>query len=212
MDELGPIQLKRRGGQESFHIAGRPLGFDLLSFWQWSSSDLVSNATRGVVAEYLVAQALGVAGGVREEWAPYDVDAPGGIRVEVKSAAYIQSWDQKRLSPITFRIPKTRVWDENTNRDGGHPSRQADVYVFALLAHTEQKTLDVLDVSQWKFFVVPTMLLDSRKRSQHSIALRSLRTLAGESVGFAGLKETIGSAGDVQRKLVDDSSGGHEMA
>ena len=84
--------------------------------------------------------------------------------------------------------------------------------MFALLAHTEQKTLDVLDVSQWEFFVVPTMLLDSRKRSQHSITLRSLRTLAGESTDFAGLKETIGSAGDVQRKLVDDSSGGNEIA
>ena len=212
MDELGPIELKRRGGHESFHIAGRPLGFDLLSFWQWSSSDLVSNATRGVVAEYLVAQALGVAGGVRDEWAPYDVDAPGGIRVEVKSAAYIQSWNQELLSPITFRIPKTRAWDRTTNREGDHLRRQADVYVFALLAHTEQKTLDVLDVSQWEFFVVPTMLLDSRKRSQHSITLRSLRTLAGGSTDFAGLKETIGSAGDVQRKLVDDSSRANEIA
>ena len=212
MDELGPTELKRRRGHESFHTAGRPLGFDLLSFWQWSSSDIVSNATRGVVAEYLVAQALGVAGGVREEWAPYDVDAPGGIRVEVKSAAYIQSWNQERPSPITFRIPKTRAWDRTTNGEGDHLRRQADVYVFALLAHTEQKTLDVLDVSQWEFFVVPTMLLDSRKRSQHSIALRSLRTLAGESTDSAGLKETIGLAGDVQRKLVDDSSGGNEIA
>ena len=60
---------------------------------------------RGVVAEYLVAQALGVAGGVREEWAPYDVDAPGGIRVEVKSAAYIQSWNQR--AAFADHVPDT---------------------------------------------------------------------------------------------------------
>ncbi len=59
----------RRTGDESIHEAGRSLGVSLLSFWQWSSSDLVSNATRGVLAEYLVATALEVPPpGVRREW------------------------------------------------------------------------------------------------------------------------------------------------
>ncbi len=71
MSELGPIDLKRHEGGEPFCDDGLSLGFDLLSFWQWSSSDVVSNATRGVLAEYLVAQALGVAeDSLREEWGP----------------------------------------------------------------------------------------------------------------------------------------------
>ena len=93
------------------------MGFDLLSFWQWSFSDVVNNVTRGVPAAYLVAQAPGVAGDrVREEWATYDLKALDGTRVEVKSAPYIQSWRQDQLSRITFRVPKTRAWDKDTNQ------------------------------------------------------------------------------------------------
>ncbi len=162
MSELGPIEPRRREGDESFHNADRVLDFDVLSFWKWSSSDLVSNATRGVLAEYLVTQALGVAeDSVREEWAAYDLKTPDGTRIEIKSAAYIQSWHQDRLSQIVFRVPKTRAWDKDTNRQSEDTQRQADVYVFALLAHTDQKTLDPLDLSQWEFFVVPTISLDT---------------------------------------------------
>ncbi len=201
MSNLGPIEVKRRDGHESFHASGRTLGFDLLSFWQWSASDVVSNATRGVLAEYLVAQALGVAGGVREEWAAYDLKALDGTQVEVKSAAYIQSWHQDKLSQITFRVPKTRAWDKHTGRQSDHTRRQAEVYVFALLAHTDQETLDPLEVSQWEFFVIPTILLDNRERSQHSITLPSLRELSGNSVTHAGLRRAVEVAGNTQREL-----------
>ena len=71
--------------------------------------------------------------------------------------------------------------------------------MFTLLAHTDQKTLDPQDLSQWEFFVVPTMSLDNRKRSQHSITLPSLRELSGESVNFSGLNQAIEEAGNMQR-------------
>lgn len=200
MSDLGPLELKRREGSELFHAEGKSLGFDLLSFWQWSSSDVVSNATRGVLAEYLVAQALAVgAGSAREEWAPFDVLAHDGTRVEVKSAAYIQSWHQDRLSRITFRVPKTLAWDKETNRQSSEAQRQADVYVFALLTHTEQPTLDPLDVSQWEFYVVPTKALDARERSQHSITLPSLRKLAGAPISYLTLRRAVEEAGRMQR-------------
>jgi hypothetical protein len=43
--------------------------------------------------------------------ARFDLTTPEGITVEVKSAAYVQSWHQHHLSAITFATPKTRVWD-----------------------------------------------------------------------------------------------------
>jgi len=192
LQELPPIEVKRRKGNEFFHHAGKPLWFDLLSFWQWSSSDIVSNATRGVIAEYIVAQALGIAtGGIREEWAKYDLKAKDGTRIEVKSAAYIQSWRQRDFSTISFLVPKTRAWDKDTNLQSKESQRQADVYVFALLAHKEQSTLDPMDLSQWEFYVLPTSVLDNRTRSQHSITLPSLRNLAGAPVSFYGLEEAV---------------------
>lgn len=55
--------------------------------------------------------------------------------------------------------------------------RHADVYVFALLAHTDKATVDPLDLCQRQFFVVPTATINERTRSQHSITLPSLRAM-----------------------------------
>lgn len=205
-NDLGPINIRPRRGDEAFHEGNRDLGFSLADFWQWSCSDLVSNATRGIIAEYLVARAIGVADGVREEWAAYDLTGPDGTRIEVKSAAFIQSWHQERLSPITFRVPKTRAWNRESNRQSEEARRQADVYVFAVLAHKDKPTLDPLDVSQWRFFVVPTAKLDNRKRSQHSITLKSLLALSGEPVMYSGLRDAVllasSSQNEPARKMI----------
>jgi len=53
-------------------------------------------AQRGVLVEFIVASAIGVdLNSVREEWGAYDLTIQDGIRVEVKSAAFIQSWEQR---------------------------------------------------------------------------------------------------------------------
>jgi hypothetical protein len=95
--DLGRIYPKRETGGEVFRRGKVKLPFDLLSFWKWSCSDLVSNATRGILAEYIVARALGLAkNGVRDEWAAYDLCTPEGIKIEVKSAAYLQNQHPNR--------------------------------------------------------------------------------------------------------------------
>ena len=196
---LGRIPQIRRDGSERFHQEGNDLGFDLLGFWEWSASDVVSNATRGRLAEYIVARAIGAADGVRDEWAAYDLLDPREISIEVKSASYIQSWHQDHLSAISFNCPKSIAWDPDTNRQSDASRRQAEVYVFALLAHQEQETLDPFNLSQWEFYVLPTVTLDRRERSQHSIALKSLRALHGDPVGFAALSDAIAQAAAVHR-------------
>lgn len=181
----------RRAGDEPFHAGTRQLGFDLLDFWRWSVSDLVSNATRGRLAEYLVARALGgPATPVRDEWAAYDLSTADGIRIEVKSAAYLQAWSQRAPSTIGFSVRKARAWDPETNALAETAARHADVYVFALLAHMDKATLDPMNVEQWRFYVLPTSVLDARTRSQHSITLRSLEALCS-AVSFAELDAAV---------------------
>jgi len=188
-----PIQPKT--GAEPLHANGVPTGLSLVDFWRWSTSDLVSNATRGVLAEFIVSSALSIPlDRPREEWAAWDLTTPEGIKVEVKSAAYVQSWSQKELSKITFNTPKTLAWDAESNSQSMEPRRQADVYVLALLAHQDKGTIDPLNLDQWQFFVLPTAVLDARTRSQHSITLPSLLKLHGPSVAYAGLKESVHSA------------------
>jgi hypothetical protein len=199
LPELERIPKVKREGSERFHSSGKDIGFDLLGFWRWSASDVVSNATRGRLAEYIIANAIGADGDVRDEWAAYDLLDPRGISIEVKSAAYIQSWHQKRFSTISFNYPKTHAWDPETNRQSGVKCRQAEVYVFSLLAHQDQATLDPFDVSQWEFYVVPTAVLDARTRSQHSITLKSLRALHGPPITYAGLRDAVATAAERHR-------------
>jgi hypothetical protein len=204
LTDLGTLPRIRRSGREVFHDGGKDLDFCLLDFWQWSTSDIVSNATRGRLAEFLIATAIGATNGVRDEWAAYDLNDPRGISIEVKSAAYIQSWKQKRFSAITFSCAKSFAFDPETGAQSNQKRRQAEVYVFALLAHQDQATLDPFDLKQWEFFVVPTVTLDQRKRSQHSITLKSLQALHGDAIPYAGLSAAIAEAASRHRS---ESSG-----
>ena len=176
-EPIPKLDIKKKTGREPFCSGGVPRDFDLLDCWRWTTSDLVSNATRGILAEYIVARAVGVpTTGVRDEWAAYDLETPDGIKLEVKSAAYIQSWWQRAFSPISFKIKKTRSWNEETGYSG-EPTRKADLYVFALLAHKDHHTIDPLDLDQWTFYVLPTAQLEERKGSQSSISLSALTEL-----------------------------------
>lgn len=189
---FGRIRPKNKTGNEPFHSDGESRLFVLKDFWGWYASDLVDNATRGCLAEFLVAKALDAVSSdsVREQWAAFDLRTPTGTKVEVKSAAYIQSWSQKTLSKIQFVIPKTRAWSPDTNELKKASLRQADVYVFALLAHQTKTEIDPLNVRQWRFYVLPTSELNARKRSQHSITLKSLESLTG-SIEFEDLAKAV---------------------
>ena len=191
---LGRIPIQRRTGAERFTDGNSDLGFDLLGFWQWATSDLIGNTVRGVVAEYLIAHALTIdVSGARDGWAAYDLCTRDGCRVEVKSAAYLQSWAQSKPSRVTFVTPKTRAWNPDTNELEIEPRRQANVYVFALLAHQDKVSLNPLDASQWEFYVVATSVLNARTRSQHSITLASLQRL-GRSVKYRELAAAVDDA------------------
>jgi hypothetical protein len=185
-----------RSGREPFRAAGVDLGFSLLDFWRWSSSDLVSNTLRGVLAEFLVAKALDLpTDRVRVEWDMCDLTTLSGLRLEVKSAAYLQSWAQSGLSKVSFMVKPRRGWDAATNTQDSEAKRHADVYVFALLAHQEKFTVDPLNLDQWLFWAVSTKALDARARSQHSITLPSLIRLAGEGVSYRDLSDALLVAG-----------------
>lgn len=185
------LEKRRKSGMENFNHNGQGLGFTLNDFWQWSSSDLVNNSLRGVLAEYLVAKSLGIADGVRSIWDAYDLLLPNGIKIEVKSAAYLQSWYQKEYSKIIFSVRRTREWSEDTNIQGRIAQRQADMYVFCLLKHKVQETINPLDVNQWEFFVLPTKVINDKVNECKSLSLAALKRLNPVKVNFKELKDTV---------------------
>lgn len=122
-------------------------------FWRFALSDLKMNNVRGYIAEFLVARAVG-AKGPRVEWDAYDVLAPDGTTVEVKTSAYLQAWEQRTTSRITFSGLKGRTWDTESGRSA-EQTYNADVYVFAVQTATTHEEHDALSTSQWEFYVLP---------------------------------------------------------
>ena len=157
-------------------------------FWKWAYSDFLSNAQRGVLAEYMVARSLGCTDRGRVEWDAYDVNAGQGLRIEVKSAAYLQSWRQSALSPIRFDIAPKRAWRAETNSYSVEAARSADIYVFCVFAATEREAANPLDPTQWFFLACKTQLLNDRFPSQKSVALSALEALRLERINY----ETLG--------------------
>ena len=181
-------------GDEWFRASGKPLGFTMLDYWRWSGSDLLGNAERGVLAEFLVAKALGVADAPRVEWAAHDVSVRfdgTDVIVEVKSAAWYQSWHQERPSDIRFDIaPRKWSWNPDAGKSKEHeePQRAADVYVFCVLGCDDGSRPDPLDLDQWGFYVLGTASLPEQK----TIGLKPLRRLVKHgAVKYEDLREAI---------------------
>jgi hypothetical protein len=194
MDKLSEIKVNRKTGDEPFIEHGNSSNANLLSFWQWSASDLVGNAMRGILAEYIVAMSMEADGGTRTEWDAYDIETPEGIKVEVKSGAYIQSWAQGKHSSIQFSIRPTQGWDSKSNTYSKEIMRQADVYVFCLLKHKDQQTINPLNLDQWEFYVLPTNVLNEFVRLQKTITLGKLENLKPIVAGYGDLCASIKQA------------------
>lgn len=168
----------------------------LRDFWAWSLSDLRTNTVRPMLAEFLVARALGAAHRPRIEWDAYDVRTPDGITVEVKSGAYLQAWAQSRLSTVRFGGLTARTW---TAKDGYSTagSYNADVYVFAVLTATDHASYDALDVDQWSFWVLPRSVVQGT--GQRSIQLSRVESLGGAPVTYAELAARVRRVADEER-------------
>ena len=189
-DELTRIEPTRKTGEE--HIAGT--GRRLLEFWQWALSDLMDNTNRALLGEYLVAAACGCDAGVKDVWASHDLQSSQGVKIEVKTTSRIQAWAQSKLSPPSFSIRKTRSWNAEKGSYDERLLRHSDVYVFCVLAHEDQATIDPLDTSQWDFYVVPTRVLAERHEKQKNISLGAVKNLPCRKTGYRKLAEAVREA------------------
>lgn len=161
---------------------------DPVQYWTWAYSDHLSNTQRGVLAEYIVGTALNAVTTARREWDAYDLLTPEGIKVEVKSAAYLQSWAQQKHSAIIFDIAKKRSWFAETNTYSDKEERASDVYVFCLFAETDRAKADPLDLTQWRFLVAKTADLNEWFGDQQKVALSVLEAKGLQLVGYEDLR------------------------
>lgn len=167
------------------------LGIDqtVLDFWEWGFSNILTNNLRGVFAEFVVGTALGCLNQSRVEWDAFDL-IYNGIKIEVKSSAYIQAWHKDKYSNISFNIGAKKEYDYETNKYSEDIKRNADLYVFCLLKEKHVELIDPLKISQWEFFVSLTTGLDLHFPQHKTISLSSLKRIAKPCI-YENLKKTI---------------------
>lgn len=170
-------------------------------FWRWALGDLRMNNARGWFAEYLVAQAVGDPRPGRTEWGSHDVESAEGVKIEVKTSGYWQSWAQRAPSSITFQGLRSRKWSPETGYEP-EPTIVADVFVFAVQAAPTAELYDPLDLSQWDFYVLPSSVI--REQLGKSVGLARLKSLSRHAVKLDGLRAEIiaiadGTVGDSGR-------------
>ncbi|MDN4525480.1 hypothetical protein [Fictibacillus fluitans] len=170
----------------------RGTGFNISDFWSWGFSDVLTNSLRGVFAEFLVGSTLDVLQQPRIEWDAYDLMYKDK-KIEVKSAAYIQSWHEGQYSKISFGIEAKRAYNYATRSYTPEPVRNADLYVFCLLYEKDANLIDVLNTEQWHFYIVKTNVLNTLFPQQKRISLSTLEKIT-QPVSFTEIKETIDQA------------------
>lgn len=171
-------------GEETF----QGLDASIVDFWKFAMSDLRMNNVRGYLAEFLVARALGLRNSVRTEWDAFDL-AYDGLKIEVKSSAYLQAWEQRALSRISFSGLRGKRYHPRHSYDPNGPSFNAHIYVFCVHTAQDHSQLNLLDLKQWDFYVVKRSELV--ERNQPSIGLASVIKLAGGTVPWHELKSQI---------------------
>jgi hypothetical protein len=189
--ELGESATDRFVVAEAEALTGAELilpGVSVRDFWAWALGDLRLNSTRGMLAQFLVAKALGDPRLRDDGWGNFDVLTPEGIKVEVKSSGYLQSWTQKKLSKIVFSGLKGRSWDAETGY-GAEPEYRADVYVFAVHTCQDPSLYDPLDLDAWIFYVLSASVV--RELGQKTLSLARLAALAPSPVNWSGLPDAV---------------------
>ncbi len=169
---------------------------DLEGFRLWAVGNLVENRNRGIFAEWLVGSALGVVNPEepRLEWDVADLRYRGHL-IEVKSSGRGQTWVQEKPSTIRFDVaPLKEPWDAATNiwRKLDPPERLAFLYVFCCHEPFPATNSDVANPETWKFWVIPTSLLDTELGDQKTIGEGRLDSLVS-SVWWGGLVPAIDS-------------------
>jgi hypothetical protein len=184
-------EVAKRNGEEPFTFRDQPLPLTLETFWSWACSDLLNNRMRAVLAEFLVVSVLETESDYRLEWDAFDLETTRGVRIEVKSSAYLQSWPQERYSHISFRIEPTTGWNARTNEMYDERKRHADLYVFCVLREKDPRKIDPTCLEQWDFYLLETRVLDEELGGQKTLGLRSLLALQPVKTDYQHLAEAV---------------------
>ena len=112
------------------------------------------NKTRGVLAEFIVANALGLDLSVRNTWSHHDLVTKKGTSIEVKASGYLQLWEQKELSKPSWSGLRSRNYDDAAPGEWGRDklaTPKGSLLVLCLHMAQNPEAVSPMEMSQWRF-------------------------------------------------------------
>ena len=183
------IEIERKSGKEKFVNMNKEISLN--DCWSWAYSDLIGNTERGKLAEYIVATAVGVENQINDSFSKVDLVTKEGIKIEVKTSGYLQSWGQKDYSKIIFNIPKTLGWNNKDNTYDSEKKRQSDVYVFCVLKHKDPKTVNPLNIEHWDFYVLPTYIINEKCQESKTLSLNKAIKIGAKKCDYENIYNVV---------------------
>ena len=90
-----------------------------------------------------------------------------------------------------MRAPLSAAVPVAATRNAAHKGAVAAVYVFCVLNHKVQGSINPMDVSQWDFYLTKTSILDEKLGNQKTITLSSLKNLNPKASTFRNLRNNF---------------------
>lgn len=192
-------------GTEPFELSGTSLDTTVMDFWAWSMSRLIADGPRGDLAEFIVNIALGVdLTEPKRGWGECDILYPfpgrdNPIRIEIKCSTLLQAWERPTPSKPVFSIAKTLNCDIEDygegyrfiGRDGSPPERRSDLYIFCLFSEQDRSKANPLNLDQWQFYVIPTVIIDRKLGDQRKISLQGLERIDAIQCKYEEIKAVV---------------------
>lgn len=124
-------------------------------FWKWAFSMVNENTTRGILAQYIVAWAIGDERNLYDSWQSYDSVTPSGKRIEVKATASAQIWEYgKENRKPRFEITEKAYYTHEAGLDWTNIDFHANIYVLCHYKHEDDDTMDATNLSHLEFWVL----------------------------------------------------------
>lgn len=170
-------------------------------FWKWAFSFVNENTLRGILAQYLVAWAIGDDRDFYDPWRSYDLTAPTGKRIEIKTTAKAQVWEhgEENRKP-KFEVTEKAYYTHEKGLDYSNIDFHADIYVLCHYKYEDSNTMDATNLSHWEFWVLTKEQLlrnfqikgktNRKKRRRVLVYVNQLRNFSA-SVDAQKLKDTI---------------------
>ncbi len=191
MEKLLPPGIRQKSGYEYFFNKEIEFNLCIIDFWRWALSNLSGGSTLKMLGEFIVTSALNRDIEMRNEVDVYNLKTENDKKIGVLSASHLQTWSKNGLPNISYTNNPCFKWDDNFPMQSSERLRLVELFVFCLLQHRNEHTLNPVDISQWTFFVIDTNLLQNSLIDKKGIKLSKLKELNPIMCGFDTLKRVI---------------------